>query len=183
MTDNKDDKTLSVAGKKTLTLKPTGMSQGTVRQDMGRGRTKAVVVETVKRRPTRPLDEKPAITPAPAVAAAPAPRPAEPVAPQPAPVAAPAPAAPVAAAPAPQPQAPRPPQPASPAPRAHQPAPQGQRPAQQGQRSGQQPSHQQRSGSNSQQNRPYNNAPQRQQQRPNVLHDLSAGEMEARRRA
>ena len=55
MTDNNDDKTLGV--KKTLTLKPTGMSQGTVRQDMGRGRTKAVVVETVKRRPTRPLDE------------------------------------------------------------------------------------------------------------------------------
>ncbi len=60
MTDNKDDKTIGV--KKTLTLKPSGMSQGTVRQDMGRGRTKSVVVETVKRRPTRPLDEKP-ITP------------------------------------------------------------------------------------------------------------------------
>ena len=38
MTDNKDDKTIGV--KKTLTLKPSGMSQGTVRQDMGRGRTK-----------------------------------------------------------------------------------------------------------------------------------------------
>ncbi|MBB4065855.1 translation initiation factor IF-2 [Gellertiella hungarica] len=59
MTDNKDDKTLSVTGKKTLTLKPTGMSQGTVRQDMGRGRTKAVVVETRKRRPHRPEDDKP----------------------------------------------------------------------------------------------------------------------------
>ena len=70
MTDNKDDKTLGV--KKTLTLKPTGVSQGTVRQDMGRGRTKAVVVETVKRRPTRPMDEKPVFTPA-----APAPRPIE----------------------------------------------------------------------------------------------------------
>ena len=85
MTDNKDDKT--AGGKKTLTLKPSGMSQGTVRQDMGRGRTKSVVVETVKRRPTRPQDEKPitpiatpaprAETPAP-VAAAPAPRPAAP---------------------------------------------------------------------------------------------------------
>ena len=32
MTDNKDDKTLGV--KKTLTLKPSGVSQGTVRQDM-----------------------------------------------------------------------------------------------------------------------------------------------------
>jgi len=65
MTDSNDDKTISVTGKKTLTLKPSGMSQGTVRQDMGRGRTKAVVVETRKRRPMRPEDEKP-ITPAPA---------------------------------------------------------------------------------------------------------------------
>ena len=58
MTDNKDDKTISVAGKKTLTLKPSGFNQGTVRQDMGRGRTKAVVVETRKRRINRPEDEK-----------------------------------------------------------------------------------------------------------------------------
>ncbi|KKX31596.1 translation initiation factor IF-2 [Rhizobium sp. LC145] len=72
MTDNKDDKTLSVTGKKTLTLKPSGMSQGTVRQDIGRGRSKAVVVETRKRRPLRPEDEKPTFTPAP-----PAPRPVE----------------------------------------------------------------------------------------------------------
>ena len=73
MTDNKDDKTISVPGKKTLTLKPTGVTQGTVRQDMGRGRTKAVVVETRKRRPMRPEDEKPitpvASTPAPAARA------------------------------------------------------------------------------------------------------------------
>ncbi len=83
MTDNKDDKTLSVTGKKTLTLKPSGMSQGTVRQDMGRGRTKAVVVETRKRRPHRPEDDKPPIQP---VAAQPAPRaeqPAQPQAPRP----------------------------------------------------------------------------------------------------
>jgi translation initiation factor IF-2 len=59
MTDNKDDKTISAPGKKTLTLKPTGVSQGTVRQDMGRGRTKAVVVETRKRRPHRPEDDRP----------------------------------------------------------------------------------------------------------------------------
>ena len=57
MTDNKDDKTISVAGKKTLTLKPSGVQQGTVRQDMGRGRTKAVVVETRKRRINRLLVE------------------------------------------------------------------------------------------------------------------------------
>ncbi|NBB48097.1 translation initiation factor IF-2 [Rhizobium sp. CRIBSB] len=139
MTDNKDDKTIGV--KKTLTLKPSGMSQGTVRQDMGRGRTKSVVVETVKRRPTRPLDEKP-ITPI----AAPAARAPE------------APAAPQAARPAPTP-------PAAPATRVHQPVSQPQRPQPQAQRPQQQP--------------------QRQPERPRgaVLHDLSAGEMEARRRA
>ncbi|THV24123.1 translation initiation factor IF-2 [Peteryoungia ipomoeae] len=129
MTDNKDDKTIGV--KKTLTLKPSGMSQGTVRQDMGRGRTKSVVVETVKRRPTRPQDEKP-ITPIRN----------EPVAPAP------------AAAAAPTPQAPRPVQSQT---RVHQPAPAQQRPPQ----------------------------PQRQPERPRgaVLHDLSASEMDARRRA
>jgi translation initiation factor IF-2 len=60
MTDNNDDKTLHVSGKKTLTLKPSGLTQGTVRQDMGRGRTKAVVVETRKRRPGG-HDEKPQV--------------------------------------------------------------------------------------------------------------------------
>src|SRR5690606_32514498 len=60
MTDNNDDKTLHVTGKKTLTLKPSGLTQGTVRQDMGRGRTKAVVVETRKRRPGG-HDEKPQV--------------------------------------------------------------------------------------------------------------------------
>ena len=60
MTDNNDDKTFGGA-KKTLTLKPSGVSQGTVRQDMGRGRTKAVVVETRKRRPHRPEDDKPVV--------------------------------------------------------------------------------------------------------------------------
>ncbi|MDK4723368.1 translation initiation factor IF-2 [Rhizobium sp. CNPSo 3968] len=102
MTDNQDDKTLSVSGKKTLTLKPSGVNQGTVRQDMGRGRTKAVVVETRKRRPLRPEDEKP-ITP----------------------VATSAPSVTRVAEPTPQP--PRPPQPA---PRIHQPGGQQQRPAQ-----------------------------------------------------
>ncbi|MGA1804896.1 translation initiation factor IF-2 [Rhizobium sp. HT1-10] len=88
MTDNNDDKTLNASAKKTLTLKPSGVNQGTVRQDMGRGRTKAVVVETRKRRPLRPEDDKQVITPvtAPAPAAAarveaapqPAARPAQP---------------------------------------------------------------------------------------------------------
>ncbi|MGK6314460.1 translation initiation factor IF-2 [Neorhizobium sp. DT-125] len=138
MTDNKDDKTLGV--KKTLTLKPSGVSQGTVRQDMGRGRTKAVVVETRKRRPIRPEDEKPAFTPA-----APTQRPVE------------------AAQPAQQR-----PQVANPQPRIHQPASQGQRPLPpQSQRPSAGPSA----------------PPPRQPQRPTVLHDLSAGEMEARRRA
>jgi translation initiation factor IF-2 len=127
MTDNKDDKTLGV--KKTLTLKPSGVSQGTVRQDMGRGRTKAVVVETRKRRPIRPEDDKPAFT-------APTPRAAEPAAP-----------------------APRPQQPTPPATRVHQPT-QAQRPAA--------PAPQQRQG---------------ERPRGAVLHDLSASEMDARRRA
>src|SRR5689334_1264551 len=77
MTDSNDDKTLNGPGKKTLTLKPSGMSQGTVRQDMGRGRTKAVVVETRKRRPTRPEDEKPVAPIASAPVRAPQPRPPE----------------------------------------------------------------------------------------------------------
>ncbi len=139
MTDNNDDKTLNAPAKKTLTLKPGGMNQGTVRQDMGRGRTNAVVVETRKRRPMRPEDEKQGTH---------------------APVQAPKPAAPVAAA-APRPQAPQP--------RVHQPSGQQQRP-----------------GSSQSQQRPGSSAPQqRQPERPrgNVLHDLSAGEMEARRRA
>lgn len=107
MTDSNDDKTLSVTGKKTLTLKPSGMSQGTVRQDMGRGRTKAVVVETRKRRPMRPEDEKPIM---------------------------PAPAAPVRAPePAPAPVQARPQQPA-PAPRVQQPGQTNQRPQQANQR-------------------------------------------------
>ena len=59
MSETKDDKTISVSSKKTLTLKRSGVEQGTVRQDMGRGRTKAVVVETRKRRISRPEDEKP----------------------------------------------------------------------------------------------------------------------------
>ncbi|NKN37197.1 translation initiation factor IF-2 [Agrobacterium sp. a22-2] len=143
MTDNKDDKTIGV--KKTLTLKPSGMSQGTVRQDMGRGRTKSVVVETVKRRPTRPQDEKPPITP----------------------VRAPEPVAPVAAAPAPRPAASAP----TPAPRAQQPAPA--------------PRVQQMNHNQHHQPRPPQPQQPVRQERPRgaVLHDLSAGEMEARRRA
>jgi translation initiation factor IF-2 len=130
MTDNNDDKTFGGA-KKTLTLKPSGVSQGTVRQDMGRGRTKAVVVETRKRRPMRPEDEKPVV-----------------------PIAA-APVAPVARVVEPQrPAAVQQQQPARPAPQQQQPR--------------------------QQDNRQDNN------NRPRVgvvLNQLSAGEIDARRRA
>ena len=53
-----DDKTLSVKPKKTLTLNRSGLEQSTVRQSFSHGRSKAVVVETKKRKFTRP-DEKP----------------------------------------------------------------------------------------------------------------------------
>ncbi|KQV42297.1 translation initiation factor IF-2 [Rhizobium sp. Root73] len=130
MTDNNDDKTFGGA-KKTLTLKPSGVSQGTVRQDMGRGRTKAVVVETRKRRPMRPEDEKPVV-----------------------PIATPA--APVARVVEPQ----RP----APVPQQQQPA----RPAQPQQQPRQQDNRQDNS------NRPRVGV---------VLNQLSAGEIDARRRA
>ena len=62
MSDTKsgDDKTLSVSTKKTLTLKRPGMEQGTVRQSFSHGRTKSVVVETKKRKFSRP-DERPEV--------------------------------------------------------------------------------------------------------------------------
>ena len=59
MSDTKsgDDKTLSVSPKKTLTLKPAGVTQGTVRQNFSHGRTKSVVVETKKRKFSMPGDK------------------------------------------------------------------------------------------------------------------------------
>ncbi|MET3598876.1 translation initiation factor IF-2 [Martelella mangrovi] len=146
MTDSKDDKTSNDTGKKTLKLKPSGVSQGTVRQDMGRGRTKAVVVETRKRRLHKPSEEtSSAAKPAPAAA----PR-------------NPAPAKPQAA----ESQTRR----ADDASRQQrQPKGQPSRPGGQNrQRGGQQPDR-----GNGGQGR----------QRGNVLHDLSQGEMDARRRA
>jgi translation initiation factor IF-2 len=51
MSDTKnDDKTLSVTPKKMLSMKPAGVTQGTVRQNFSHGRTKQVVVETKKKR-------------------------------------------------------------------------------------------------------------------------------------
>ncbi|MER0239809.1 translation initiation factor IF-2 [Fulvimarina sp. MAC8] len=59
MSDTKsgDDKTLSVNQKKTLSLKRGGNEQSTVRQNFSHGRTKNVVVETKKRRITKPGDQ------------------------------------------------------------------------------------------------------------------------------
>ncbi|MFZ2099965.1 MAG: translation initiation factor IF-2 associated domain-containing protein, partial [Oricola sp.] len=54
-----DDKKTGADGKRTLTLKRSGGDKGTVRQNFSHGRSKSVVVETRKRKFTRP-DEKPA---------------------------------------------------------------------------------------------------------------------------
>ena len=60
--------------KKTLTLRGSGISQGTVRQNFSHGRTKSVVVETRKRRITKPGDTPAAeATPAAAEPATPTP--------------------------------------------------------------------------------------------------------------
>ena len=58
MSDTKtgDDNTLTVNTKKTLTLKPAGVTQSTVRQNFSHGRTKSVVVETKKRKFSMPGD-------------------------------------------------------------------------------------------------------------------------------
>ncbi|MXQ11867.1 translation initiation factor IF-2 [Microvirga makkahensis] len=72
-TKNQGDKTLHVSSK-TLSLKRP-VEQGTVRQSFSHGRSKSVVVETVKRRPAvgpgGAKDEKPAASHAAAPAAAP----------------------------------------------------------------------------------------------------------------
>ncbi len=114
MSDSNDDKTISVTGKKTFSLKRPSVEQGMVRQEMGRGRTKAVVVETRKRRINRPEDEKPVppvtLKPRPAPAAE---KPVEAAPAAAAPKAAPSAPAPAAKAAAASPRAPA----AKPAPR------------------------------------------------------------------
>ena len=50
---------LSVSSTKTLTLKRGGVEQGVVRQSFSHGRSKAVVVEKVKRRGAAPGETKP----------------------------------------------------------------------------------------------------------------------------
>src|SRR5271155_981634 len=95
-TKNSGEK-LSVTPTKTLTLKRGGVEQGVVRQSFSHGRSKAVVVEKVKRRVAGPEPKQeaaPAVERA-AVAKRPAARPA-----------APAPASTAAAAPAAAPATP-----------------------------------------------------------------------------
>jgi translation initiation factor IF-2 len=95
--NNSGDKTLTVQPTKTLSLKRP-VEQGVVRQSFSHGRSKAVVVEKVKRRAHEPV--KPAAAPATPPAA-----PAKPVAAAPA---APTPAPPAAPRPPVKPAAPRP---------------------------------------------------------------------------
>jgi translation initiation factor IF-2 len=81
MSDQKTpgDKTLHVSSNKTLTIKRP-VEQGTVRQSFSHGRTKSVVVETVKRRVIGPGGKEVAAPPPPAPKPA-APAPAAPPAP------------------------------------------------------------------------------------------------------
>ncbi len=190
MSDTKsgDDNTLTVNTKKTLTLKPAGVTQGTVRQNFSHGRTKQVVVETKKRKFSMPGDRQesppafaprhqPQPQPAAPVTARPQPQPAAPVTAQPQPV-------PAAATPQPV-QPPRPqPQPAAPLAARPQPAaPASARPQPPV------PTHTPRPQSQPAAARPQPSQPQRDRPRPQperggmVLNELSAGEIEARRRA
>ena len=86
-TKNPGDKTLSVGGKSTLTLKPR-TETGTVRQSFSHGRSKQVVVEKVKRRGVgdkpETLVEKVVLAPKEAAKAAPAAAPRAPAKPAPA---------------------------------------------------------------------------------------------------
>src|SRR5580698_5495235 len=63
-TKNPSEKTLTVTPTKTLTLKRPGVEQGMVRQSFSHGRTKAVVVEKVKRRAVGPTEGKVEAAPA-----------------------------------------------------------------------------------------------------------------------
>src|SRR5581483_2565373 len=87
-TNNTGDKTLSVAPSKTLHLPKRPVEQGMVRQSFSHGRSKAVVVEKVKRRipgpgepPAREAAAGPALKAAPAAAPAKASAPAAPAGP------------------------------------------------------------------------------------------------------
>lgn len=80
-TDNTGDKSGSTPRRKTLSV-PRSVEQGTVRQNFPHGRSKAVVVETKKRRIVKPGTEQRATEQRPAEQRAPEPRPAEPRAPE-----------------------------------------------------------------------------------------------------
>src|ERR1700757_1306646 len=58
-TNKNSGEKLSVTSTKTLTLKRGGVEQGVVRQSFSHGRSKAVVVEKVKRRVAGPGEGKP----------------------------------------------------------------------------------------------------------------------------
>jgi translation initiation factor IF-2 len=73
-TENSGDKTLTATPSKTLHLKPRPTEAGMVRQSFSHGRSKVVVVETVKRRAPGKVEVKPqapAVTPPPAAAPSP----------------------------------------------------------------------------------------------------------------
>ena len=57
-TNKNSGEKLSVTSTKTLTLKRGGVEQGVVRQSFSHGRSKAVVVEKVKRRVAGPGEAK-----------------------------------------------------------------------------------------------------------------------------
>jgi translation initiation factor IF-2 len=194
MSDTKsgDDNTLTVNTKKTLSLKPAGVTQGIVRQNFSHGRTKQVVVETKKRKFSMPGD-RPEPAPAPVLA----PRPPQP-APAPAPTAAPQPAVarpqpapqPVAATPQPTPApTPRPQAPVAPVAAAPQPVAAKPQPAPQPAVARPQPA----PPSVAARPQPAPPRPQPAVGRPQpaprpersgmVLNELSTGEIEARRRA
>src|SRR5262245_34317041 len=63
-TNKNSSEKLSVTSTKTLTLKRGGVEQGVVRQSFSHGRSKAVLVEKVKRRVGGPGDAKPEAAPA-----------------------------------------------------------------------------------------------------------------------
>ncbi|MCP1198795.1 translation initiation factor IF-2 [Notoacmeibacter sp. MSK16QG-6] len=86
MSDDKNEDKTTLKVRPKLGLRPSGNQAGTVRQNFSHGRSKAVVVETKKRKFTRPEDRQgdAATTPEPkAETAAPPKRQAPPAAPQP----------------------------------------------------------------------------------------------------
>ncbi|MFK7901670.1 MAG: translation initiation factor IF-2 [Nitratireductor sp.] len=86
--NNNDENNNGTEPKKTLSLSGAGLNKGTVKQSFAHGRSKSVVVETRKKRFSKP-GEKPAPSAAPAAPAAATPAPAAPAVPAPKPTPAP----------------------------------------------------------------------------------------------